>query len=126
MQRIEFIGNLTGMPEIKTTKNDNHVCVFTVAVNDADSVDYYRVSVWNKLGENCNKYLSKGKKVYVSGKLKARIYDVNGKSYLTLDVTAMDVEFLTPKSQTQNATVQNGTVTPDEQLTDIDADELPF
>lgn len=126
MQRIEFIGNLTAEPELKTTKNDHHVCVFTVAVNDADSVDYYRVSVWNKLGENCNKYLSKGKKVYVSGKLKARIYDVNGKSYLTLDVTAMDVEFLTPKSQAQNATVQNGTVTPDEQLTDIDADELPF
>ena len=126
MQRIEFIGNLTAEPELKTTKNDHHVCVFTVAVNDADSVDYYRVSVWNKLGENCNKYLSKGKKVYVSGKLKARIYDVNGKSYLTLDVTAMDVEFLTPKSQAQNATVQNGSVTPDEQLTAIDADELPF
>lgn len=126
MQRIEFIGNLTAEPELKTTKNDHHVCVFTVAVNDADSVDYYRVSVWNKLGEICQKYLGKGKKVYVSGKLKARIYDVNGKSYLTLDVTAMDVEFLTPKSQAQNATVQNGTVTPDEQLTDIDADELPF
>lgn len=126
MQRIEFIGNLTAEPELKTTKNDHHVCVFTVAVNDADSVDYYRVSVWNKLGENCNKYLSKGKKVYISGKLKARIYEVNGKSYLTLDVTAMDVEFLTPKSQAQSATVQNGTVTPDEQLTDIDADELPF
>ena len=100
--------------------------MFTVAVNDADSVDYYRVSVWNKLGENCNKYLSKGKKVYVSGKLKARTYEVNGKSYLTLDVTAFDVEFLSPKSQAQNATVQDGTVKPDEQLTDIDADELPF
>lgn len=124
MQKIEFIGNLTATPETKTTKNGKSVCVFSVAVNDADSVDYFRVSVWEKLGEVCQKYLDKGKKVFVSGKLKARLYESKGKTCLSLDVVASEIEFLTPKGAAESASVANGEVV--NQFTDVDSDKLPF
>ena len=124
MQKIEFIGNLTAAPETKTTKNNNSVCTFTVAVNDGDATDYFHVNAWNKLGENCQRYLGKGKKVYVSGKLKARLYESNGKTRLSLDVVASEIEFLTPKAET--ASVQNGAVVPDDGFTDINPNDLPF
>lgn len=125
MQRIEFIGNLTATPETKTTKNNNSVCTFTVAVNDGDATDYFRVNAWNKLGENCQRYLDKGRKVYVSGKLKERTYESKGKTHMSLDVLAAEVEFLSPKAA-ENATVANGDVVPDDDFTDINPNELPF
>lgn len=126
MQKIEFIGNLTATPETKTTKNGKSVCMFSVAVNDGGSVDFFRVSVWEKLGEVCQKYLDKGKKVFVAGKLKARLYESKGKSCLSLDVVATEIEFLTPKGAAESASVQNGAVVSDDSFTDINPNYLPF
>lgn len=67
MNRLTIIGNLTRAPEVRTAADGNTVTVFTVAVNRGDRnghpmADYVRVSAWNKLGENCGRYLDKGKK----------------------------------------------------------------
>ena len=110
MDRIEFIGNLTRDPELRTTQTGVNVCSFSVAVNkpltkaqrDAGqqpTAKYYRVSAWRELGENCAQYLAKGRKVYVSGTVDVSTYVSNqdGKTYANLEVTANEVEFLSPR-----------------------------
>ena len=109
MDRLEFIGNLTRDPELRTTQSGINVCSFSVAVNkpltkaqrDAGqqpTAKYYRVSAWRELGENCQRYLAKGRKVYVSGTVDVSTYTGNdGMVHANLEVTANEVEFLTPR-----------------------------
>ena len=110
MERTMIIGNLCNDPELKTTANGISVCTFTVAVNGIVKQDgskeatFYRVTAWRVLGENCAKYLSKGRKVYVSGTVKAHGYsDKNGNAAASLELTANEVEFL---SSAQNKTAE--------------------
>lgn len=68
MNKLIIIGNLTRDPELRTTQDGTAVCNFTVAVNRKvrtdghPEADYFRVTAWRTLGENCAKYLSKGKR----------------------------------------------------------------
>ena len=122
MQTISIIGNLTKDPEIRTTPNGVQVCSFTVAVdrkrkdsNGEKVTDFFRVNVWRVLGETCQKYLSKGRKVYVSGELQARLYQSNGKTFMSLDIQADEVEFLSPKADQKQ-----------DDWTDLNPNDLPF
>ena len=109
MNKVILIGNLTRDPELRTTSAGDSVCSFTVAVNRRRSstaeagqpeADFFRVSVWRQQGENCAKYLAKGRKVYVSGPVTCRTYVGNdGQTRASLEVMADDVEFLTPKGE---------------------------
>ena len=78
MNRLTIIGNLTAEPELRSTPNGKSVCNFTVAVNRRNKIegqpdaDFFRVSAWNQLGENCAKYLAKGRKVCVVGAVSVR------------------------------------------------------
>lgn len=105
MNKLTIIGNLTNEPELRTTTNGKNVCGFTVAVNRRRKVegqpeaDFFRVSAWNQLGENCQKFLAKGRKVCVVGPVSVRTYQAkDGTAGASLEVTADDVEFLSPRS----------------------------
>lgn len=102
MNRLTIIGNLTGDPTTRSTQSGN-VTTFTVAVNrrgKEKAVDFFRVSAWRQLGENCQKYLAKGRKVAIVGSVSANAYTgKDGEAHASLEVMADDVEFLTPKDQ---------------------------
>ena len=103
MNKLYVIGNVTHTPELKNTPNGVPVCSFSVAVNrrDKDAL-FYRVTAWRGLGETCAKYLQKGKKVAVIGELDLRTYTGrDGMERTALEVTASDVEFLSPRSDDQ-------------------------
>lgn len=104
MNKLTIIGNLTKDPESRTTASGLSVCTFTVAVNKKrqqegqQDADFFRVTAWRQLGENCGKYLSKGRKVCVIGPVSISTYKgQDGQTRASLEVTAEDVEFLTPK-----------------------------
>lgn len=104
MQKWFGIGNLTKDPELRTTQDGKTVCNFTIAINrrktkdGKEEVDFFRISAWNQLGENCGKYLSKGKKVAVTGEVRQNVYIMqNGTPGASMEVSAQDVEFLTPR-----------------------------
>lgn len=92
-------------PELRTTTSGINVCTFTVAVNrkktasnQEPGVDYFRVTAWRALGENCAKFLEKGKKVCVIGAVSLNIYTTkDGKQGASLEVLADDIEFLSPR-----------------------------
>ena len=102
MNKLTIIGNLTRDPELRTTSSGINVCSFTVAVNRRRSAnsnqpeaDFFRVTAWRQLGENCQRYLAKGRKVAVTGSVSVSTYTGNdGTTRATLEVTADDVEFL--------------------------------
>ena len=105
MNKIALIGNLTADPELRTTPSGINVCNFSLAVNCRskkesgpdvkNNVQYFHITVWRTLAENCKKYLTKGRKVFVAGPLSARSYTAgDGTTRFILDVTAEDIEFL--------------------------------
>ena len=133
MNRAFIIGNLCNEPELRTTTSGKNVCSFTVAVNrrNREETDFFRVSAWDALGENCKKFLTKGRKVAVMGSVSVRAYkSKNGDPAASLELTAQEVEFLsTPAERAENAVKNN--VKKDEQsgLEDVSTmlDEgLPF
>ena len=122
MNKSVIIGNLTRDPELRKTQDGIHVCNFTVAVNrrtragGQPEADYFRVTAWRTLGENCAKYLAKGRKVCVTGPVAARAYTGNdGIVRATLELTADEVEFLSARRDQGAA----GDFTP------VDDDDLP-
>ena len=102
MNKLFIIGNLTADPESRTTKDGKLVCTFTVAVNRRpEGTDYFRVNAWSGLGDNCMKYLAKGRKVAVTGSVSVNTYSTKeGQMRASMDVHADGVEFLSPKAET--------------------------
>ena len=128
MNKIILIGNLTRDPELRTTPQGISVCDFTIAVNrrggQQNETAFFRVTAWSQLGENCAKYLAKGRKVYVSGPLSARTYQASrGETRVTLEVTADEVEFLSARTDTAPGFIP--AAQPSE-YTPVETDELPF
>lgn len=101
-----IIGNLTRDPDLRTTTDGKEVCNFTVAVNrrrgGQPEADFFRVAAWNQMGQNCKKFLAKGKKVCVVGAVSVRTYTTQeGVTRAEMEVSADDVEFLSPKDTQQ-------------------------
>ena len=92
--KVQLIGNLGQLPEIRTTETGKKVARFSIATNDTyrsangervTQTSWHNVIAWGKLAEISEKYLTKGREVAVSGKLVHRSYvDKNGvKRYVT-------------------------------------------
>ena len=106
MNKLFIIGNVTKDPELRTTPSGKNVCTFNVAVNRRKKVerqpeaDFFRVSTWDTTAENCQKYLSKGKKVSIVGEVSLHVFSTqDGKPAATMEVNAKEVEFVSPKEQ---------------------------
>ena len=120
-------------PELRTTQSKISVCSFTVAVNRRRKVegqpeaDFFKVSAWRELGENCAKRLIKGKKVCVVGPVSVTTYTGNdGTTRAMMEINADEVEFLSPAGQTED---QPRPAPAQEQpggFTAVETDELPF
>ncbi len=147
MNKLTIIGNLVRDPETRTTSSGISVCSFTVAVNRRRSsqnsgqpdADFFRVSAWRQLGENCQRYLAKGRKVAVTGSVSVSTYESqkDGKTYANLEVNADDVEFLSsrqddgvfggaPASAPAAAAPAPASAPADTGFAEVDDDELPF
>ncbi len=141
MNKVFIVGNLTRDPELRSTRDGISVCSFTVAVNrrvrNAEAgqpeADFFRVTAWRGLGENCAKYLQKGRKVAVTGSVSVSTFTGNdGNTRASLEVTADDVEFLTPRSEggepmsAPRAQAAAPAAPQHTGFVQVDDDELPF
>ena len=140
MNKVYLIGNLTRDPEISETSGGVHVCRFAIAVNrtyassdGTRETDFFNITVWRQLAENCGKYLKKGSKVAVVGQLQNRSYeDKDGVRRSVTDIVASEIEFLTPKSAQDSsfdddaAVVSRPVKKEKPVLEEVDDDDLPF
>jgi single-strand DNA-binding protein len=104
LSKVILVGNLGSDPEMRYTPNGKAVTSFNIATNrryttsageNREETDWFRVSVWGKQAEQCNQFLSKGKQVYVEGRLHARSWEgQSGQMRTSLEVTAERVLFL--------------------------------
>ena len=129
MNKLTIIGNLTRDVELRTTQSGKSVANFTIAVNrrakpgEKAEADFFRVSVWDKQAETCQKYLAKGRKVCVIGSA----YTANdGSTRATLEVFAQDVEFLDSAKQDAPQTAHETAQPPAPQYTPVYNEDLPF
>ncbi len=100
-----LIGNLGRDPEIRYTQSGMAVANFTLATNESwsdkesgerrERTEWHRIVVFGKMGETCGKYLSKGRQVYVEGRIQTREWeDRDGNKRYTTEIVASDVRFL--------------------------------
>ena len=113
LNKIMLIGNLGRDPELQVTSDGTPVTKFSLAVSRSynsstgerkEETEWFNIVAWRNLAERCEKYLHKGSKVYIEGRITQRKYtDRDGIQRTAVDVIANDVQFLTPKSATVGA-----------------------
>ena len=103
INRVVISGNLTRDPDLRQLQSGNSVCSLRIAVNTrrkegtewVDKPNYFSVTVWGAQGENCARFLSKGRPVAVDGRLQWREYtDRDGNKRQAVDIVAESVQFL--------------------------------
>jgi single-strand DNA-binding protein len=103
INKVILIGNLGADPELKYTPSSRPLCNLRVATTEVykdksgqrqEKTEWHRITVWGEQAENCSKYLSKGRSVYIEGKLQTRSYEKEGQKHYATDVVADRVVFL--------------------------------
>ncbi len=100
MNVVTLIGNLASEVDVRDVGEERRVATFLLAVDrpghDAGA-DFVRVSVWNRQADACARFLGKGKRVAVDGRLRSRSWDdPDGKRRSAVEVSANSVQFLSP------------------------------
>ena len=109
LNEIQFIGNLTKKPELRTVKKkngeDTNVTTITIAVDrrkaglPLDGTDFFEFTVWGKTAENCTAYLDKGSKVLIKGYVVINSSEKDGQKRFYTQFTAQRVIFLSKPNQ---------------------------
>lgn len=107
MNKYIAIGNLTKDPVCRDA-GESKVCNFSIAINEYHYVDgskkqstfYIDVECWNRQAENCTKFLSKGNKIAIEGKLKTNSWEKNGQKFTKFICIADRVHFLLSDEKT--------------------------
>jgi single-strand DNA-binding protein len=109
LNKVMAIGNLGSDPELRTTGGGSSVCSFSLAVNESwfdkasnerkERTEWMKIVVWGKSAENCAKYLRKGSKAFVEGRIQTREWqDQSGNKRYTTEIVANSVQFIDTKS----------------------------
>ena len=141
-QKLTLVGNLGNDPTLKYTPQGDAVCSFSLATNrkwsgrdgqPGQETVWFRVSVWGKQAESVNQYLSKGRQVFIEGRLVPdketggpRIWtDNNGNARASFEVSAQTVQFLGGQGDA-NSNGHGGQQRQTAAQNDYATDEIPF
>ncbi|MFC1667640.1 single-stranded DNA-binding protein [Candidatus Omnitrophota bacterium] len=103
LNKVFLLGNLTRDPELRYVPSGAPVATFGLAVNrrfvtqqgeKKDEVCFVRIVIFGKQAESCSQHLSKGRLVFVEGRLQYRSWEQDGQKRSSLDVVAERVQFL--------------------------------
>ena len=140
--KVILVGNLGRDPELRYTPQGTPVCSFSMATNERrkdktgemqDQTTWFRVTLWGRQAETASQYLTKGRPVYIEGRLRVEEWtDRDGKARHTLEVHATDMQFIGGgRSEEPPAERSSGSAAPSEQASepqhDFAADDdVPF
>lgn len=132
LNKLIIIGNVGGEPEMRFTPNGKPVTSFRVATNWVSTTpegerkqetEWFNIVAWNKLAEQCNQFLAKGKLVYVEGRIHTRSWeDQEGQPHSRSEVIANKVVFLDRRGVAPlgEGKVEEGAAG------DLEPDDIPF
>ena len=99
LNRVSMIGRIATDPVLRYTSNSVAVTNFRLANNGTSEVQFFRVVTWRGLAAIAAKYLTKGRLVYISGRLGSRTWTgQDGVERYELEITATDIQFLSAKA----------------------------
>lgn len=146
MNNVALIGNLTRDPEMRYTNGNMAIATFSIAINrpkkkdgSDGGADFPRITVFGTQAENCERFLHKGSKVGIVGKIQTGSYEKDGQRFYTTDIVADRVEFLGRASEPSND-MNSNTVDPKQAQTttatvkpqfnnpweEVNDDDIPF
>lgn len=104
VNKVILVGRLGADPELKSVGQGQSVARLSLATSEnwmgkdgqrQERTEWHRVVVWGRQAENCGKHLSKGRQVYIEGRLQTRSWeDANGQKRYTTEIVASTVQFL--------------------------------
>lgn len=136
--KIILFGNLGRDPELRYTAQGTPVCSFTMATNERrrdkagesqDFTTWFRVTLWGRQAETASQYLTKGRPVYIEGRLRAEEWtDRDGRARFTLEVHATDLQFVGGgRAEDAPASARSESHTPQEKAeAEPSDDDIPF
>ena len=141
VNKVILVGRLGSDPEVKAIGSGQTVARLSVATSEVwndkngqkqERTEWHRVAVWGRQAESCGKHLTKGRQVYVEGRLQTRSWeDQQGQKKYSTEIVASTVQFLgagsgatTDRSMSQENTQANNDFGPEPQFDA--ADEIPF
>ena len=152
INKVILVGRLGKDPEMRYTPDGTAVANFTIATSEdwkdkatgekKERTEWHRIVAWRRLGEICGQYLTKGREVYVEGKLQTRSWEQDGVTRYMTEVVASTVQFLgskddaggggRPRTQNtnQNYNQNNNQMVdpgyPEPPMMDSHEDDIPF
>lgn len=113
VNKVILLGRLGKDPELRTLENGSKVCTFSIATSEnytdregqkQEKTEWHNIVLWAKLAELADAYLSKGREVYIEGKLQTRKWqDQNGNDRYTTDIVGSNMNFIGGRSEGTNA-----------------------
>ena len=125
MNKIILIGNLTRDTELTETEQGKKLCRFTIAVGrtfDKEKTDFFSGTAWEQKAEVIAKYVRKGNKLGVIGRLEINETEKDGVKTRHHNIIVEEIEFLTPKSENDRTSPEPSIA----DLTPVDDNNLPF
>ena len=141
LNKVQLIGNVGKDPDVRYLDNGVAVAAFPLATTDRahtlangtqvpERTEWHNIVLWRGLAETAEKYVHKGDKLYIEGKIRSRSYDdQNGIKRYVVEIFADNMEMLTPRSPqpatapSQPAAAQQASVSAQQAGT---SDDLPF
>lgn len=136
LNKVQLIGRVGKDPELRQTGSGKMVANFSVATsitskqetNDygkaSEQTEWHKITVWDKLAENCKKFLAKGKLCYVEGRLATRSFEKDGQQHYSTEIIAHSVLFLSPKEADKLVTSSTPADSPSVVFPSLD--DIPF
>ena len=141
LNKVQLIGNVGKDPEVRYLDSGVAVATFTLATTDRaytlangtqvpERTEWHNIVLWRGLAETAEKYVHKGDKLYIEGKIRSRSYDdQNGVKRYIVEIFGENMEMLTPRSsqstpQQPSANVQQPA--PQASTGETPSDDLPF
>jgi len=132
LNKMMIIGNLGSDPEMRFTPNGRPVTSFRIATNwryvtgdgeRREETEWFTVVTWNRLAEQCNQFLTKGRLIYVEGRLRTRTWEgQDGEKRFRNEIVADNVTFL----DRQAAAAAPEDKVEEAETGDLDPEDIPF
>jgi single-strand DNA-binding protein len=158
LNRVQLIGRLGADPEMRNTQAGMTVATFGLATSRQwpgkdgtmqEETEWHNIVVWDKLAQLCGDFLTKGRLVYIEGRIHTRSYDRDGQKQYRTEIAASDMLLLDPKpsgvdgderdgrasspaskpavaARNENERVPAGAGRASHREVEVDPDELPF
>ncbi len=135
-----LVGRLGSDPEVRYTPSGVAVANFNIATSEEwkdkdtgekkERTEWHRIVAWSRLGEICGEYLSKGRQVYIEGRIQTRSWeDRDGNKRYTTEIVASDVQFLGGRDAGPGARAEGGAPASNFESSPVQApedDDIPF